>query len=207
MRKVYLYDTTLRDGAQSEGISYSVIDKVRIARKLDELGIHFIEGGWPGSNPKDMEFYLKLSKKKLKSSSMVAFGSTRRPNKKARNDKNLLALIKSKAKYITIFGKTWDLHVKEVLRISLDDNLKIIRESVNFLKQKGRKVFYDAEHFFDGYKANPSYALKTLQAAIDGGAQLIIFCDTNGGTLPSQIQRVAGKIKKDLLHESPLRMW
>lgn len=198
MKKIIIYDTTLRDGSQTEGISYSLHDKINMTKRLDDFGIDFIEGGWPYSNPKDKELFEYFRKKKLKTSRLVPFGSTAHPANPASKDKNLISLLKAETEYVTIFGKSWDLHVKEVLRISLDDNLKIIRESVNFLKQKGRKVFYDAEHFFDGYKANPSYALKTLQAAIDGGAQLIIFCDTNGGTLPSQIQRVAGKIKKDL---------
>ena len=198
MKKVVIYDTTLRDGSQTEGISYSLHDKINIAQRLDDFGIDFIEGGWPYSNPKDKELFAHFKKKKLKASRLVPFGSTAHPANPASKDKNLISLLKADTEYVTIFGKTWDLHVKEVLRISLDDNLKIIKESVNFLKKKGKKVFYDAEHFFDGYKSNPAYALKTLQAAIDGGAELVIFCDTNGGTLPRQVQKVAKQIKKDL---------
>ncbi len=194
-RVIKLYDTTLRDGSQGEGISYSVLDKIRIATKLDELGLHFIEGGWPGSNPKDMEFYLKMSKKPLKTSSMVAFGSTRRPNTKASSDKNLEALIKSKARYITIFGKTWDLHVSDALRTTQDENLEMIKDTIAFLKSKGLAVFFDAEHFFDAYKANADYTIKCLLAAESSGAEAIVLCDTNGGSLTSEITKIIGEIK------------
>ena len=165
MPRIAIYDTTLRDGSQTEGVSFSVNDKVKIAEKLDHLGIHYIEGGWPGSNPKDKEFFAVMKGKRLKNSILASFGSTRRTKVKASEDKNLRELINSQTKTITIFGKSWDLHVTDVLKTTLDENLKMIFDSVNFLKSKGREVFYDAEHFFDAYKRNPAYALKTLLAA------------------------------------------
>jgi len=196
--KIELYDTTLRDGAQTEGISYSVSDKISIAKKLDELGIHYIEGGWPYSNPKDREFFEYFKKNPLKRAKLVAFGSTSHPSSLPHKDKNLLSLLKAETEYITIFGKSWDLHVKDVLKISPDDNLKIIHESIKFLKKRGRKVFYDAEHFFDGYFYDKDYALKTLKTALDAGCDLLIFCDTNGGTLPWRIEEVIKEVKKAL---------
>jgi 2-isopropylmalate synthase len=195
MSKVKLYDTTLRDGAQGEGISYSVMDKIRIAQELDMLGIHYIEGGWPGSNPKDMEFYLQMAKRRLKNSKLVAFGSTRRPHTKACEDKNLKAILKSGTSFVTIFGKTWDLHIADVLRTSLDENLNMIKDTVSFLVSKGLTVFYDAEHFFDAYKANKEYSLKCLLTAQDSGAKALVLCDTNGGTLTSEISRVIQEIR------------
>lgn len=187
MTKVKLYDTTLRDGSQAEGVSYSVMDKIRIAEELDKFGIHFIEGGWPGSNPKDKEFFEKISKSKLKNSKIAAFSMTRRPGILASQDKNIAALLKSKAQVITIVGKTWDFHVTEVLKTSLDENLAMIKDTVGFLIKKGFEVFYDAEHFFEAYKANKNYTLKTLIAAQDAKATAICLCDTNGASLPSQI--------------------
>ncbi|MBU2043746.1 MAG: citramalate synthase [Candidatus Omnitrophica bacterium] len=198
MKKIAIYDTTLRDGSQTEGISYSGQDKINIAKKLDSFGIDFIEGGWPFSNPKDQELFDYFKKKKLKSSKLVPFGSTAHPAKPASQDKNLISLISADTEYVTIFGKTWDLHVEKVLKISPDDNLKIIFDSVEFLKKKGKRVFYDAEHFFDGYKANPEYALKTVKAALDAGCELIVFCDTNGGVLPWEIKDVAIEVKAKL---------
>ena len=198
MLKVKLYDTTLRDGAQSEGISYSVNDKLRITRKLDELGIHYIEGGWPGSNPKDKEFFLKLKKSRLKNSELVAFGSTRRADRKAYNDANLKGLLGAGTRVLTIFGKTWDLHVRDVLRVPLAENLKMISDSVAYLISKKKEVIYDAEHFFDAYKHNPQYSLQTLLAAQDSGASVIVLCDTNGGTIPSDLVNIIGKIKKKI---------
>jgi len=195
MVKIELYDTTLRDGAQGEGISYSATDKIRIALELDKIGMHYIEGGWPGSNPKDMEFYLKMAKKSLKNSQLVAFGSTRRPNSRASDDNNLKALIKSQAKIATIFGKTWDLHIKDVLKTTLDQNLEMIKDTVSFLILRGINVFYDAEHFFDAYNANPEYSLKCLLTAREAGAKAIILCDTNGGTLTSEVSRVIREIR------------
>ncbi len=202
MREVVLYDTTLRDGAQTEGISYSVTDKLRIAQKLDHLGVHYIEGGWPGSNPKDMAFFKAAKRTRFKNSLIVAFGSTRRANCKVWNDSNVRSLLEADTKVVTIFGKSWDLHVKDVLRVSLDENLKMISETVEYLKSKAALVFYDAEHFFDGYKDNSEYALKTLFAAKDAGADCIILCDTNGGTITSDfvdiVKEVRGRLKGSL---------
>jgi 2-isopropylmalate synthase len=195
MPKVKLYDTTLRDGSQGEGISYSVMDKIRISQELDKLGVHYIEGGWPGSNPKDMEFYLKMSKSRLHNSQLVAFGSTRKANSRAREDNNLKALIKSQAKVVTVFGKTWDLHIRDVLKTSLEENLNMIKDTVSFLASKGLTVFYDAEHFFDAYKANKGYSLKSLLAAQAAGAKAIVLCDTNGGTITSEVSRVIREIR------------
>ncbi|MBN1405338.1 MAG: citramalate synthase, partial [Candidatus Omnitrophica bacterium] len=190
MKKVLLYDTTLRDGTQTEGISLSVMDKLRIAEKLDKLGVHYIEGGWPGSNPKDMEFFKKIKKLNLKNSIITAFGSTRRADKTCGSDSNVKTLLASDCAVCTIFGKSWDLHTREILKVSLDDNLKMIYDTVNFLKSKGKKVFFDAEHFFDGYRDNPDYALKTLLSAQDAGAEALVLCDTNGGTLTEDVSRI-----------------
>lgn len=191
---VEIYDTTLRDGSQGEGISYSVKDKLRIAEKLDQLGVAFIEGGWPGSNPKDQQFFREAKKIRFKTAKLAAFGSTRRAGIKASEDTNLRDLVKSGTPVVTIFGKTWDFHVKEALRVSLEENLAMISDSVKFLRSKGREVVYDAEHFFDGYKANPEYALRTLQAAYSAGARTLVLCDTNGGTLPSQIDEITREV-------------
>jgi len=199
-RKVFVYDTTLRDGAQSEGISFSVKDKFRIARKLDELGVDFIEGGWPGSNPKDDEFFAEAAKDlKLKRSELVAFGSTRRANTKVAQDPVMKGLLKAGTKYLTIFGKSWDLHVKEVLKTSLKENLSMIEESVRYLKKKSRHVFFDAEHFFDGYRDNPEYALQTLEAAKAGGAEILVLCDTNGGTITSQVFEIVEEVMEKMV--------
>jgi len=198
MSQVIIYDTTLRDGAQTEGIAFSVNDKLKITEKLDSLGVHYIEGGWPGSNPKDKEYFKLVKAKKLKHAKIAAFGSTRRAKIAAEDDTNLKELVASGAPTVTIFGKTWDFHVTEVLKTTLDENLAMIRDSVAFLKSKKREVFYDAEHFFDGYKSNPEYALKTLAAAEAGGADTIILCDTNGGTLPEDVRRIIAEIKKTI---------
>jgi len=195
MKKIHIYDTTLRDGAQTEGISYSVHDKINIAKKLDEFGVSFIEGGWPYSNQKDKDFFAYFKKHKLKKAKVVPFGSTAHPANPANKDKNLLSLIQADTEYVTIFGKTWDLHVKTVLRVGLDVNVKMIHDSVKFLVKKGKKVFYDAEHFFDGYKNNKKYALETLRAALDGGCELLVFCDTNGGTLTDEVKSIAHEVK------------
>jgi len=198
MKKVYIYDTTLRDGTQTEGISLSCKDKINIAKKLDDFGIDFIEGGWPFSNPKDKEFFDYFKKNPLRKSKLIPFGSTAHPTKAAKDDKNLISLLESETEYVTIFGKTWDLHVNEVLRIKPEDNLRIISDSVSFLNKKGKKVFYDAEHFFDGYKANSDYALCAVRAAIEAGAELIVLCDTNGGTLPNEIKTIIQEVKEKL---------
>ncbi len=187
MAPVQLYDTTLRDGAGQEGISFSVVDKLKIAQKLDELGIHFIEGGMPGSNPKDIEFFRKAQSLTLSHSELVAFGSTRRAKAKAETDANLLALVDTGVKVITIVGKSSELQVTHVLETTLEENLSMITDSIRYLKAKGLTVFFDAEHFFDGFKANPRYALRTLAVATEAGADCLALCDTNGGTLPDEI--------------------
>ncbi len=202
LQQVEIYDTTLRDGSQGEGISYSVQDKLRIAEKLDQLGVTFIEGGWPGSNPKDQQFFKLAKKIKFKHAKLAAFGSTRRAGIKAADDTNLKDLVAAQTPVVTIFGKTWDFHVKEALRVPLQENLDMITDSVRFLRSKGREVVYDAEHFFDGYKANPEYALRTLQAAYAAGARTLVLCDTNGGTLPSEIARIVSEVAA--LTDAPL---
>jgi 2-isopropylmalate synthase len=198
MHKVKLYDTTLRDGSQAEGISYSVMDKIRIAEELDKMGIHYIEGGWPGSNPKDKEFFERIALCDLKNSKIAAFSMTRRPGIQACDDSNIAALLKSKAQVITIVGKTWDFHVTEVLKTTLHENLEMIKDTVSFLVKKGFIVFYDAEHFFEAYQANAEYTLKTLMAAQEAGAQAICLCDTNGGSLPTQISCAIKEIKNKI---------
>ncbi len=196
MRKIEIYDTTLRDGSQSEDISFSVEDKLRIVEKLDDLGLHYIEGGWPGSNPRDVEFFKVAKKLKLKNAELAAFGSTHHSSKRASNDPNLKALLQADTPVITIFGKSWDFHVTHALRISKPANLKLINSSVSYLKKRVPKVVYDAEHFFDGYRANPKYALKTLQAAVDGGADRLVLCDTNGGILPHELGEIVKTVLK-----------
>ncbi len=198
MTKIIIYDTTLRDGSQTEGVSYTVADKIKITEKLDELGIHYIEGGWPGSNPKDKEFFEVMKTRKLKTAKLAAFGSTRRANIKPEDDANLNELIASSTPTVTIFGKSWDLHVKDVIKTTLEENLKMIEDSVLFLKKHKREVFYDAEHFFDGYKNNPSYAIKTILAAQKAKADAIILCDTNGGTLPEEITKIVKDVRKKI---------
>jgi len=195
MSKVIIYDTTLRDGSQTEGVSFSVNDKVKITEKLDDMGVHYIEGGWPGSNPKDRDYFKIMKNKRLKNGVVAAFGSTRRTKIAASEDQNLRELVKSQAKTLTIFGKTWDLHVQDVIKTSFDENLHMIYDSVSFLKKKKREVFYDAEHFFDGYKSNPEYALKTLLAAQDAKSDCIILCDTNGGSLPQEVRQIITEIR------------
>jgi len=188
MKKIVIYDTTLRDGTQGEGISLSVQDKINIAKRLDSLGVDFIEGGWPGSNPKDMDFFKEVQGVSFKHAKLSAFGSTRRAGIEAKDDVNLNAFIDSGVEYVTIFGKSWDFHVKSALKVSLDENLDMIKSSILYLKSKGIKVFYDAEHFFDGFKNNREYALLSVKTAADAGAEAIILCDTNGGTLPDDIR-------------------
>jgi len=195
MSHITIYDTTLRDGSQTEGISFTLNDKLKISEKLDDLGVHYIEGGWPGSNPKDKAYFKEIKKQKLKHAKIAAFGSTRRANIKASEDINLQELVKSQTDTITIFGKTWDLHVTDVIKTTLDENLKMIADSVGFLKKKKKEVFYDAEHFFDGYKRNPAYALKTLLTAQEAKADCIVLCDTNGGTLPREVKEIIMEIK------------
>jgi 2-isopropylmalate synthase len=196
MITVQLYDTTLRDGSQQEGISFSVEDKLKICQKLDELGIDFIEGGWPGSNPKDTEFFAQAQNLRLTHSTLVAFGSTRRSNCRAEDDLNLQTLLQAKTKVVTIVGKAWDKQVTRVLETTLDENLSMITDSITYLTAKGLRVFFDAEHFFDGYKSNPEYALQVVTAAAKAGAECVVLCDTNGGTLPQQITKAIKAVQK-----------
>jgi 2-isopropylmalate synthase len=193
---VYLYDTTLRDGSQAEDVNFSVEDKVRVARKLDQFGVHYIEGGWPGSNPRDVEFFREMKKVSLKKARLAAFGSTRKAKLKVTQDPSLKALVSSGARVATIFGKTWDLHVLKALKTTLGENLAMIEESVAFLGKHLDEVVYDAEHFFDGFKANPDYALQTILAAEAAGADCIVLCDTNGGTLPHEIEEIIAQVKR-----------
>ncbi|OGC03637.1 citramalate synthase [candidate division WOR-1 bacterium RIFOXYA12_FULL_43_27] len=190
-----LFDTTLRDGAQTEGVSFTVQDKIKIAKLLDELGIHYIEGGWPGSNPKDIEFFQAIKKVKLKKAKIVAFSSTRRPNINIKDDKNIATLLEAKTPVVAIFGKCWDFQVTDALKTTLEENLLMIKETIAYVKKAGREVVFDAEHFFDGYKANPEYALKCLKAAEEAGADILCLCDTNGGTLSHEAQRIISEIK------------
>jgi 2-isopropylmalate synthase len=192
--EVEIYDTTLRDGTQREGISLTVGDKLRIARRLDAMGVAFIEGGWPGSNPKDEEFFKRARDLKLDHAQLVAFGSTRRSGLEAHEDPGLRTLLEAGTRVCALFGKSWILHVTEILRVRREENLRMIEESVRFLRKNGRRVVYDAEHFFDGYRADPAYALETARAAIRGGAEVIVLCDTNGGSLPWQIEQAVGEV-------------
>jgi 2-isopropylmalate synthase len=196
MAQIHLYDTTLRDGAQREGLSFSVEDKIKIVQKLDMLGIHFIEGGWPGANPKDTEFFIQAKGLKLSNARLSAFGSTRRPKIQAENDTVLKALLGAGASVVTIVGKSWDYQVTHVLETTLDENLAMIKDSIRFLKTHGLTVFFDAEHFFDGFKANPEYAIKCLEAATSASADCLVLCDTNGGTLPSEVSIAISTILK-----------
>lgn len=200
MQKIQIYDTTLRDGTQSEGFTLSGNDKVRVAQRLDDLGVAFIEGGWPGSNPKDVEFFERARDMQWKNALIAAFGSTCRVKGGPEDDANIKALLDSHTPVCTIFGKTWTLHVTDVLLTTLEDNLRIIEDSVAYLRSQGRRVIYDAEHFFDGYKADSVYAVETLKAAIRGGAETVVLCDTNGGTLPWEVEQIIRDLKPDLNH-------
>ena len=197
---IQIYDTTLRDGTQSEGFTLSSIDKLRIAKRLDSIGVAFIEGGWPGSNPKDAEFFERAQDMEFKHSLVTAFGATCRVQGGPEDDANIKALLDSNTPVCTIFGKTWTLHVTDVLRTTLEDNLRIIEQSVACLREQGRRVIYDAEHFFDGYKADSAYALETLQAAVRGGAETVVLCDTNGGTMPWDVESIFRELKLALDH-------
>jgi 2-isopropylmalate synthase len=196
MSTMEIYDTTLRDGTQAEDIAFTLEDKLHIACMLDELGVHFIEGGYPGSNPKDALFFEEIRKSPLKNAKATAFGMTRRVGAKVEADLIVNSLLSAETEVVTVVGKSWDLHVRDALRTDLEENLSAIFETVDFLKKQGRKVFYDAEHLFDGFRANQEYCLKTLKAAADAGADRIILCDTNGGSLPSYIHQVIAKIKE-----------
>jgi 2-isopropylmalate synthase len=191
---VLIYDTTLRDGTQGEQINFSAEEKLRIALRLDELGIHYIEGGWPGSNPKDVRFFELAKAAPFKQARLAAFGSTRKPYTLPEDCPNLRALLDTGTPVVTIFGKTWDLHVTHILEVSLEENLAMIHDSVAYLKSQGKEVVYDAEHFFDGYKKNPLYARKTVEAAMTAGADLIVLCDTNGGTLPHELGAIIREV-------------
>jgi 2-isopropylmalate synthase len=198
MRHIEIYDTTLRDGAQSEDMSFSVEDKLRICQKLDFLGVHYIEGGWPGANPKDILFFKEAKKLLLKTAKMVAFGSTRKANHKASEDPTLQSLLHAGTEIVTLFGKSWNLHVKDVLGVPLKKNLELISDSISYLHAKGKRVFFDAEHFFDGYLADPAYAVLVLHCAEKSGAERLILCDTNGGTMPWQIKEIIKAVKKEV---------
>ncbi|WP_432667652.1 citramalate synthase [Wukongibacter baidiensis] len=192
--KIKIFDSTLRDGAQGEGISFSVNDKLKIVATLDSLGITYIEAGNPGSNVKDLEFFERLRSVELKNSKIVAFGSTRRKGISASEDTNVASLMEANTPAIAIFGKSWDFHVTDIIKTSLDENLNMIYDTILYLKENGKEVIFDAEHFFDGYKSNPEYALSALKAAVDGGADSIVLCDTNGGTFPGDIYEITRKV-------------
>ena len=194
--QILIYDTTLRDGTQGEQISFSAEEKLRITEKLAELGVQYIEGGWPGSNPKDMRFFRMAEATRLKIAPLTAFGSTRRANIPPEKDPNLEALLQAQTLAVTIFGKSWDLHVSDILGVPLEENLAMILDSVKYLKSKGKQVFFDAEHFFDGYRANPQYALRAVEAAISGSADIIVLCDTNGGTMVSDVKEIVEAVRK-----------
>lgn len=193
--QLWLYDTTLRDGAQREGLSLSLEDKLRIARQLDRLGIAFIEGGWPGANPKDVQFFWQLQEDRLTQAEVVAFCSTRRPRTTAAEDPMLQPILAAGTRWITTFGKSWDLQVTEGLKTSLDENLATICDTIQYFRSQDRRVIYDAEHWFDGYKRSPVYALETLKAAIAAGAEWVVLCDTNGGTLPHEISEIVQTVR------------
>jgi 2-isopropylmalate synthase len=196
MDPILIYDTTLRDGTQGENITFSAEEKLNIAMRLDDIGIHYIEGGWPGSNPRDVAFFNLAKRVDFKHARLAAFGSTRKPGIRPDKDNNLKALLETETPAVTIFGKSWDLHVKKIMDNTLQENLSMINDSVAFLKQHGREIIYDAEHFFDGYKNNRDYALQSLSAALDGGADFIVLCDTNGGTLPSELESIIAEVQQ-----------
>ncbi len=197
---IEIYDTTLRDGAQGEGLAYSVEDKLKIARCLDELGVAYIEGGWPGANPKDVDFFERAQSLHLKSAKLAAFGSTRKAGGVAGDDSIVQGLLAAQTPVVTIFGKSWDFHVDVALKTTLEENLRMIADTIAHLRSQGREVLYDAEHFFDGFRANSEYALDTLNSAIKAGAETIILCDTNGGSLSEQIREVAGIVRARFPH-------
>ncbi len=194
MSKVFIYDSTLRDGAQAEGISFTVDDKLKIVKKLDALGISYIEAGNPGSNPKDLEFFERVKGLELKGIKLTAFGSTRRVGIKVEDDNNVKSLLKAETPAVAIFGKSWDMHVRDILNTTLEENLNMIRDTIHFFKEQGKEVVYDAEHFFDGYKGNGEYALKTLKAAVEGGADYLVLCETNGGCFPLEVYEITKKV-------------
>jgi 2-isopropylmalate synthase len=194
VERIYIYDSTLRDGAQAEGISFSVEDKLRIVERLDALGIDYIEAGNPGSNPKDLDFFNRISQTRFKHCKLTSFGSTRRANTDVKDDQNIKSILRANTQAVAIFGKSWDFHVTDVIRTTLEENLNMIKETIEYLKSHGKEVIYDAEHFFDGYKNNPGYAMETLKAAVQGGADWLVLCDTNGGTFPMEIKEITQKV-------------
>ncbi len=198
MDPILLYDTTLRDGTQGENITFSADEKLNIAIRLDDIGIHYIEGGWPGSNPRDVAFFNLAKRVTFKHARLAAFGSTRKPGINPDQDNNLNALLEAETPAVTIFGKSWDLHVEKIMNNTLQENLSMINDSVAFLKRHGREIIYDAEHFFDGYKNNRDYALESLAAALDGGADFIVLCDTNGGTLPFELESIIAEVQQQM---------
>lgn len=197
-RKIALYDTTLRDGSQRRGISYSLADKIRISKLLDSLGVAYIEGGWPGSNPKDCEYFERLKDISLEHARPVAFGSTRHAQKTVEDDPQVAMLLAAATPVITLVGKAWDLHVTEVLNTTPEENLRMVQDSIRYLKEHGREVIFDAEHFFDGYRANPAYTFEVLAAAAEAGADWLVLCDTNGGSLPDDISRIVRSVSQTL---------
>jgi 2-isopropylmalate synthase len=192
--KVIAYDSTLRDGAQAQGVSFTVEDKLKVVKKLDDLGVGYIEAGNPGSNPKDLAFFERVASLKLKHAKIIAFGSTRKIGIKAEDDRNLKSLLSANTQAVAIFGKSWDYQVTDILRTTLAENLAMIGDTIAYLKQLGKEVIFDAEHFFDGYKANPDYAMQTLKAAADAGADVLCLCDTNGGTFPEEVFQLTQKV-------------
>ena len=211
MEPIHLYDTTLRDGTQGEDVNFSAEEKIMIAQRLDDFGIHYIEGGWPGSNPRDLQFFELAQQVDFKHAKLAAFGSTRKPGFSCGDDPNIQALLAARTPVITIFGKSWDLHVGKIMGNTLEENLAMIHDSVAYLKDHSREVIYDAEHFFDGYKANPDYALSTLAAAVKGGADCIVLCDTNGGTLTYDIEPMIARVHQVVAEKkhpcpSPIRI-
>jgi 2-isopropylmalate synthase len=198
MKRVDLYDTTLRDGCQAEDVNFTLDDKLRIVERLDEFGVRYVEGGWPGSNPRDEEFFRAVRGLRLRHARVAAFGSTRRPGVRASQDRNLRLCLQAQTPVVTIVGKTWDLHVRDDLRIPLDENLDVIRDSMAFLSQRCDEVVFDAEHFFDGWAANPDYALACLRAAAEGGAAVLCLCDTRGGSLPGPVGEAVGVVRAHL---------
>ena len=204
MKTIQIYDTTLRDGSQGEGVSFSLTDKLLITQRLDEMGIDYIEGGYPLSNEKDAEYFQQIQKMNLQHAKICAFGMTRRKGVQAADDIGMQALVNSGAPVCTVVGKTWDFHVTDVLRVTLEENLAMISDSVQFLVQSGKEVIYDAEHFFDGWKANPDYAARTILAASQAGASIIVCCDTNGGSMPEEVTDILKQVQTSLGGNTPV---
>jgi len=197
MKKVFVYDSTLRDGAQAQGISFTVEDKLKIVERLDSLGVGYIEAGNPGSNPKDLDFFDRVKKINLANARLIAFGSTRRANIDVENDTNVRSLLKADTPAVAVFGKSWDFHVTDILKTTLDENLQMISDTIAFFKSRGKEVVFDAEHFFDGYRSNPEYAISSLKAAFDGGADCLCLCDTNGGTFPGDVFDITSRVVRE----------